>query len=79
VVAPGIVGTADVPAHWGLLEARGDGLELVRRPLWQEASAAYAAGVLPTDRAPGTARLNREFGIRREDKWTYWPAVADTD
>lgn len=42
----GIFAEADVPAGWGLLVRRGEGLALIRRPVWTETDEAQRVALL---------------------------------
>ncbi len=42
----GIFAEAEVPAGWGLLVRQGEGLALIRRPVWTEASEAQRVALL---------------------------------
>lgn len=42
----GIFAEAEIPAGWGLLVRRGAGLELVRKPVWSEASDQQRVALL---------------------------------
>ena len=58
---------ADVPAGWGSLVEKGDGLHLRRKPEWHETNSASALDFLVRIARAGTRLLNRHLQITFED------------
>lgn len=59
----GIFAEAEIPAGWGLLVRRGEGLELVRKPVWAEASPEARTGLAECIGISATRAVNREMGV----------------
>jgi hypothetical protein len=59
----GIFAEAEIPAGWGLLLRRGDSLELVRRPVANDASSEARLALLECIAAAATRCVNREAGV----------------
>lgn len=57
----------DVPAGWGALVERSDGLALVRKPLWHEVHVDRGIELLVRIARCGTRALNRQLEISFED------------
>ncbi|HWA84908.1 MAG TPA: hypothetical protein VG710_01685 [Opitutus sp.] len=72
VVEDGIFAEAEIPAGWGLLMRKGDGLQLVRRPAALEAADAQRTALLETIAVAATRAVNRECGVRlaAPENWT---------
>lgn len=69
VVEPELVGAAEVPVGWGLLERVGDALKLVRRPTLHPCEASDRLVLLQRIAAAGTRGLNRLHDVSFEDVW----------
>ena len=59
----GTFAEAEIPAGWGLLVRRGEELELVRKPVWAEASEEARAGLAECIGISATRAVNREMGV----------------
>ena len=67
VAEHGIFEPQEVPVGWGLLVRRGEGLELLEKPVWHDLQDHERLALLHRIAAAGTRTLNREAGIRRVD------------
>lgn len=63
VTEDGIFAEAEIPAGWGLLLRRESGLELVRRPLANQASAESRLALLERVAVAATRCVNRQAGV----------------
>jgi hypothetical protein len=54
---------AELPIGWGALVESGESLDLMRKPMWQEAAPEHNLRVLQRIAAAGTRHLNRQLGI----------------
>ena len=64
VAEEGIYAQADVPAGWGLLVRKGEGLVLERRPIWAEPENASRRPLLEAIALAGTRAVNRLCGVQ---------------
>ncbi len=74
VVEDGIFAEAEIPAGWGLLVRRGDGVECARRPADLSATAAQRLALLDSIALAGTRAVNRAMGVEfSRPGWTSAP------
>lgn len=59
----GIFAEAEIPAGWGLLVRRGEGLALARKPVWAEATTEKRAALRECIGISATRAVNREMGV----------------
>ena len=69
VVEPGLVGPAEVPVGWGLLERVGDALQLRRRPTLHPCEPSNRLALLQRIAAAGTRGLNSAHDVSVEAIW----------
>jgi hypothetical protein len=67
VADPDVIAGHELPAGWGLLLSRGDGLDLVTKPLLHEVSESARLALFHRIALAATRVVNREHGIAYED------------
>src|SRR6476659_9428831 len=68
VVTEQLFHESEVPVGWGALVESNDTLTLVRKPTWNDATAANRLHVLHRIAVAGTRNLNRELSLDRHDQ-----------
>ncbi len=67
VADPGIIASHELPAGWGLLLRRGDGLEVAAKPLVHEISESERLALFHRVALAASRAVNREHGIAYDD------------